>query len=87
MGIQMYWVSGYPGTRFNTRLVPGFLNTRKSENYCRLTFLVSSMSNKSALDFFICACTTVNVHRDKRLYTRQLCNACRQLASKCSKER
>ena len=24
--------NGYPGTRFNTRRVPGYLNTRKSEH-------------------------------------------------------
>ena len=27
--------TGYPGTRSNTRRVPGYKNTRKSEHYCR----------------------------------------------------
>jgi len=32
-GIQTERVSGYLGTRFNNRRVPGFSNTRKSEHY------------------------------------------------------
>jgi len=28
--------NGYPGTRFNTRRVPGYLNTQKSEHYARV---------------------------------------------------
>ena len=37
--------TGYPGTRFNTRRVPGFSNTRKSEHYSHTYMILAHADN------------------------------------------
>ena len=56
--LQSYYPkTGYPGTRFNTRRVPGYINIRKSEHYFRVKHRVSILSvRRSGVYFRLATC-------------------------------